>query len=220
MPLRFPPSQPEPPERGATRAQILRYQAAIQSYAIGTALREYARTLHTDSRYAIPDDLTILPSPRYDAPSFGRRLAANGTPVSMEDICAYIDRQARTVAPVAHAYQRLHADLPEVAQVVWRRHVDLWTIDEIATAYRISKRTVLRYLRIAHLRLKANMDFAAGAVITGRKNYHRAEHAEAQLYRDEQAGKLSDAPTPEEVAESGIVIVDTPKKRGRRPRLR
>lgn len=220
MPLRFPPNQPEPPERGATHAQVLRYHSAIQAYAIGVALREYAKTLHATSRHDIPDDVTILPSPRYDAPSMGRRLAANGAPVSMEDICAHIDREARTVAPVARGFQQLRSELPDIAHVVWLRHVNLWTIDEIATANGISKRTTLRYLRIAHLRLKAHMDFASGAKVTGRKNFYRAEHAEAQFYHDTQAGDLVGDPTPQELAESGVVVTDKPKKRGRRPRFR
>jgi len=219
LPLRFPPGQPEPLDRGATQAQFRRYQAAIQAYAIGTALREYAKTLHTDSRYHIPDDLSLLSSPRYDSPNFGRRLAQNGTPVSMEEICAYIDRQARTVAPISSGYKKLCLDLPEVARVLWLRHVMLWTVDEVAAECRISKRTVLRYLRIGHLRLKASMDFASGAKVTGRKNFYRAEHAEAQFYRSGEAG-VSGEPTADEMADSGVVIADPPKKRGRRPRLR
>lgn len=216
MPLRFPPAQPEPLNRGATQAQIQRFHAAHQAWYVGTALREYARTLHTESRYYLPDDLSILSSPRYDSPSYGRRLAANGTPSSMDEICSWIDREARTVRPIAQGYLRLRDDLPVVATVVWRRHVDLWTIEEIAHAQHLSERTVLRYLGVAHLRLLAGMEYASGAKITARRLYRRADYAEAAVHRAN--GEFKGTPAANELAESGVVVIEKPRLRARRVR--
>lgn len=217
MPLRFPPAQPDPLPRGATVAQMQRFTAAYQAWLVGTALREYAKTLHTQSRNYIPDDLSLLPSPRYDSPSGGRRLNENGTPASMDEICAWIDREARTVRPIATGYHRLRDDLPRVASVVWLRHVDLCTIEEIAVREGLSQRTVLRYLGVAHLRLTAGMEYASGAKRTARRLYRKADTAEAQVHR---AGNFEGAPGADELAESGLVVIERPRLRRVRVRKR
>lgn len=218
MPLRFPPDRPEDLPRGATQAQIQRFHAAYQAWYVGNALREYAKTLHTLSRHQIADELSLMSSPRYDQPSAGRRLAENGTPASMDEICSWIDHEARTVAPIARGYLRLKDDLPKIADVVWKRHVYLFTIEEIAAKNRISERTVLRYLGVAHLRLLAQIEYASGAKVTARRLYRHADQAEARVHRVD--GEFTGTPSAEELATSGIVIIEKPRPRARRVRKR
>lgn len=182
MPRRYPPPEPNVPPRGATRLQIQRYHAQLHAWLVGESLRSYAQELQRRMR-DIPDDLPFLSSPVLDSPG-GRRLAENGTPATMDSLCAWIDRQAVTVSTMKRALQDLRKDQPLHAHAIWLRHVDLATVPEIAAELQLSERTVLRYLGIANLRLFAALCQAAGTK-TGRNEARKLLAQAMATERDE-----------------------------------
>lgn len=187
MPHRFAPAEPEPLPRGATRAQIKRYETLMHAYLVGEALREYARYRATSSRYELHDALPFLSSPSLGEGSGTRKLAENGTPRSMDELCHWIDQQERLVSVMRHGYTRLQLDLPKHADLAWLRHVDLLTVQEIAAAKHISERTVIRYLGVANMYLMASLRKAGSSEWSrkdARKLYRAAEQQEARAWRD------------------------------------
>lgn len=191
MPLRFPPTEPTPPKRGSSPEQQKRYRQALHAWFVGNALREYAESLTAKGR-VIADDISIMSSPRLDSIGGGKRYNENGTPRSMDDVCASIDRQARVVAPVGKSYKELQVQKPRVATVVWMRHVSLLSIEEIADACDISTRTVIRFLGVANLYLMAALSGKQENGKTARQLVTQAERLSASPEdADVNAGELS-----------------------------
>ncbi|MGZ6281800.1 MAG: hypothetical protein ACXWQ5_00780 [Ktedonobacterales bacterium] len=201
MPHRFTPAEPEPLPRAPTRAQIKRHETLMHAYLVGEALREYARHLVLLSRRELADDLPCLSSPNLSDGGGARRLAENGTPRSMDELCHWIDRQAHVLSSIKGGYTRLQFELPKHAEIAWLRHVDLLTIEEIAAIKKISTRTVIRYLGVANLYLMVALRNGGGTETSrkqARKLRREAEHHEALAWADR--GDVS----AEEVALAGI----------------
>lgn len=187
MPSRLPPNEPAPLKRGATPGQQRRYRQALHAWYVGNALREYDHS-RSARGVSIIDDICLLPSPRFDGLGGGRKYAEDGTPRTMDEVCAAIDRQARIITPVGEAYLRLATEKPAVAQAAWRRHVHLLSVDEIATAQNVSTRTVIRMLGVANLYLMAALSSATSERgKTGRelvKQSERLHHAPLPAEQD------------------------------------
>lgn len=183
----MPPARPEPPKGRPTRAQVQRYYTALRTYYVGEALREYAQTLRVHDWRDVPDEIPYLSSPNLGASGGGRRLADNGTPSSMNALCQWIDHQTKTIDPIRYAYRQLSRDLPAYARIAWIRHVNLYDIDSIAAQEKLHKRTVLKYLEVANLRLAAALEQSAGTK-TGRHESRRlsalADTLEAEVWRE------------------------------------